>query len=437
MSDTVTITIPDNNVHERKYILHVLLSEMLGLNIKIVIKDVEDYECAIDNGKRIIIKDAFFNRYKEDLSYLCNDALPAVINYTKNYFIIENDIPIIYGTDKICISKESITCGIDIFASCFFMLTRWEEYIVKNRDEHHRFPTRISIAYKNKFILRPIVNEYVEMLWNMLCSLGFNALRKKNYYELVLTHDVDRIYYKQLKKVIQELLKTKQIQRFAVGLYYYIMRIKPHSSFDYLMSLSEKYNIKSRFYFFGGGNQKYEKYYSINDTAVKNIIDEIINRDHIIGFHPSYDTINNSIMWKKEKENIEKLINKKILEGRQHYLRFENPVTWRIWDENEMLIDSSMGLSDYIGFRCGTGNIFSVFDILNRRMLRLKERPLIIMDSAIKKMGITKKTLEIIEQLKEISRKHGMTFTVLFHNHSMDKTVWNRLTEIYENIISN
>ena len=38
------------------------------------------------------------------------------------------EIPIIYGTDKM--QRESngdVVVGLDIFASTFFMLTRWEE----------------------------------------------------------------------------------------------------------------------------------------------------------------------------------------------------------------------------------------------------------------------------------------------------------------------
>ena len=435
MSDTLTITIPHNNLQERKYILHVLFSEMLGLKTKILVKDVEDYECAIGNGNRVIIKDAFFSRYKEDLSYLRHGALPAAIHYARNDFIAENDIPVIYGTDEIRRDKRSIICNIDIFASSFFMLSRWEEFVIKDRDEHDRFPTRAGAAYKNKFILRPVVNEYVEMLWNMLLSLGFKAERKKSSYELVVTHDVDRLYYRPLAGIMREFLKTRQIKRFIVGLYYYSMRVEPDYAFEYLMSLSERCNVKSRFYFIGGGDGKYEKYYSINDAAVKKLFDKILKRNHMFGFHPSYDTIHNHVQWKKEKENIENKINKKIEEGRQHYLRFENPATWRLWDENGMRIDSTMGFSDYMGFRCGTGNIFPVFDVLSRKMLTLKERPLIIMDSAIKKMGNKHKTYEIMARLKEKSMKYGMTFTILFHNHSMDRTVWNRFRDMYESIL--
>ena len=72
-----------------------------------------------------------------------------------------------------------IECGIDIFASSFFMLTRWEEYVNKIRDMHNRFPAYASLACKNNFLDRPIVNEYVEMLWNMLKFLGCKQEKKK------------------------------------------------------------------------------------------------------------------------------------------------------------------------------------------------------------------------------------------------------------------
>lgn len=67
-------------------------------------------------------------------------------------------ITIIYGEDKLIIDRNSktIVCGIDIFASSFFMLTRWEEYVNKKRDNHNRFPASESLAYKFGFLNRPI-----------------------------------------------------------------------------------------------------------------------------------------------------------------------------------------------------------------------------------------------------------------------------------------
>ena len=59
------------------------------------------------------------------------------------------------------------------------MLSRYEEAILKGRDKHDRFPSWISVADKGNFLERPIVNEYLEILWSCLSSL-WNDLKRKN-----------------------------------------------------------------------------------------------------------------------------------------------------------------------------------------------------------------------------------------------------------------
>ena len=48
-----------------------------------------------------------------------------------------------------------------------------------------------------------------------------------------------------------------------------------------------------------------------------------------------------------------------------------------------MKVDGTCGYADKEGFKCGTGDEFSVFNILTRKKLKLKERPLIVMDSGL------------------------------------------------------
>ena len=45
------------------------------------------------------------------------------------------------------------------------MLSRYEEAVLLDRDDHDRFPATASIAYKTGFLDRPIIDEYVEILW--------------------------------------------------------------------------------------------------------------------------------------------------------------------------------------------------------------------------------------------------------------------------------
>ena len=43
------------------------------------------------------------------------------------------------------------------------MLSRYEELITKDRDQHNRFPATASVAFKAGFLDRPIVSEYLEI----------------------------------------------------------------------------------------------------------------------------------------------------------------------------------------------------------------------------------------------------------------------------------
>ncbi|MCS7165160.1 MAG: hypothetical protein RMJ51_02630 [Candidatus Calescibacterium sp.] len=61
---------------------------------------------------------------------------------------------------KLCSIWIIITLGIDLFASCFFMLSRWEEYVINKKDIHHRFSGLSSLAYRKGFLEKPIVNQF-------------------------------------------------------------------------------------------------------------------------------------------------------------------------------------------------------------------------------------------------------------------------------------
>jgi hypothetical protein len=132
-----------------------------------------------------------------------------------------------------------------------------------------------------------------------------------------------------------------------------------------------------------GGSSKYDNRYDINEQKSLDLINKIQKRGHLIGIHPSYNAYNDLEQLKKEIASLEKVTNQKITEGREHYLRFEVPTTWQIWEDAGLKIDSTCAYADHIGFRCGTGKEFSVFNILLRKKLNLKERPLIVMDGSL------------------------------------------------------
>ncbi len=176
----ITIHIPDEFAAERTYITDRLFGEFLGLQYNIRTKPgARHYEVVLENSNTILIKDSFFSGFRDGLDYLEKKAIPSKIKFAGNCFCPEPDIPVIFGDDELTISKEGIICGIDIFASSFFMLTRWEEYVNKSRDSHNRFPAAASLSYKEGFLHRAVVNEYAEMLWGMLSHLKIGQREKE------------------------------------------------------------------------------------------------------------------------------------------------------------------------------------------------------------------------------------------------------------------
>jgi len=410
----IKIKIPNNNINERKYILDIFFHEFLGLEYNLETGS-KDYEINLENGKKLIVKDTFFNKYPKDLEYLKLENIPKKIE------------------------------ELDMFSASFFMLTRWEEYVNRNRDNHNRFPATESLAFKQGFLDRPIVNEYVEELKQMLLELDNSLSLKEKKFELVLTHDVDEVKmwkgWRHVSRVaLGDMLKRKRLslalERFAE---YFLIRKKkikdPFDTFDWLMDKSEAIGVKSRFYFMSGGVTEFDNRYKIEEQ--KELIKKIQKRGHIIGIHPSYNAYNDCEQFKKEKELLENIAEQKIVEGREHYLRFEVPTTWQIWEDNDMEVDSTCGYADKEGFRCGTGDVFSIFNILTREKLKLKERPLVFMDDNHHTYNqlSTEESFDKVKKIINISKQYQSKITLLFHNSIFtdDKNI--DFIQLYKNLM--
>lgn len=433
----IRVHIPQDNLAERSYILNIIFTEFLGLPYEMLPGDDRDNYHIVFDDKEIIIKDAFFSQYRDDLSYLTDQALPGGIAYCKNDFTVESDIPVIYGNGIIQILSNKIICGIDIFASSFFMLTRWEEYVNKKRDSIDRFPGSQSIAVKQNFISRPVVNEYAEMLWNMMQKLGIKLSRQKQKFEITITHDIDFLRYSFIRSIGDIVINRKSVLLVFKHLRY-LFSEDPYNTFDFLMNISESLGIRSHFYFMSSDSGlKYDTRFYINDKRFRTTVSRIKERNHIIGFHPGFYTYNNDNRWIYEKRVLEEAINQETKEGRQHYLRMDVSKTLPIWDHNRMETDSTLGYANFVGFRCGTGNIFTVFDFLNRKQLKLIERPLIIMDSTLRSNSNFShtKAKEICSHYISTGKKYNTGITFLFHNASFI-VEWDGYDSVYKDILT-
>jgi len=100
-----------------------------------------------------------------------------------------------------------------------------------------------------------------------------------------------------------------------------------------------------------------------------------------------------------------------------HYLRFRAPDTWRALRQAGISGDATCGFQDRVGYRCGTGDPYPVFDVRARERLSLVERPLVCMDGALAAEGrTTDGVIGILDRIVERARSVGGCCSFLFHN---------------------
>lgn len=438
------ILINPKNLPEKEYILNVLFNDFLGIDYQIELNiDKNDYIIVLPNQKKIIIKDFFWLHLSNDLEYLDEKYLPTKPKFLKSQFCIDKDLPLLFGNPNIIENPTEIILEADIFSSAFFFLTRWEEYVEKERDKYGRFKVEHSFSMKHNLVHRPVVDEYVEFLWNIIHKVDPSLKRKLRKYKPIITHDIDfPLRLMNLRSFrnsfFRNLLKRKNYSNALRDIFvYFYNKVDPTLdlgfSYDFLMDTSESIGVKSNFFFINSKKTKFDPGYNNNHKLLQEIFSKIKQRNHIIGIHPSFYSSEDPVIWKDEYIRLCEYTQVEIKNGRQHYLRFEVPYTWQIWEDNRLEFDHTLGFAELEGFRCGTCFNYPVYNFLTRQKLNLRESPLIFMDVSITEYQKVDKPDQYLNKLRNIVetvKKFNGEFVYLYHNSFFDTKYMTR--ELYK-----
>jgi len=441
VSSKIVITIPSVNIPEVAYTFHCLLSVFLGLRYEIVIDDEAcDYTITC-NFQTLQIANFFFKDDRVQQLYQ-HDNLPSAVNFSDiELENIQFSQVIFFGNSSWSKQESGFKWGNDIVAASFYMLTRWEETVIENKDEHNRFLAIDSLAYKNNFLHRPIVNEYVEILYHILKSFGLDQIRKVRKYTTLATHDVDRPFLwnstlGKIRSIGASLLIRRNKEEIKLRAQNIVTGTDPFDTFDLLMDMSESIGEKAHFFFMAGGETEFDNFYQLGEQAVIDLIKRIKERNHCIGIHPSYNTYNNTEMLSSEIDALKMATGMEVTASRQHYLRFDTSSTWNNLEDADVRWDSTMGYPDEAGFRSGVCYTYPLYDIYNRKQLNLLEKPLIVMDATLlryEKLQIEQALSRVENLQKEVHRYQG-EFVFLWHNSSFNSQEWIGFDEVYKSM---
>lgn len=327
----------------------------------------------------------------------------------------------------------------DIFGFMFWMLNRIEEVGNSNFDRHGRFSATRSHAYINNYLERPVVDEWLHVLEQVILRVWPNLRLKELEFSMKVSHDVDfpSLYaFKSWRAIaimmVRRLLKQGDLKATLQAPFLKLVSGKaihtqdPFNTFEWLMDFSESNNLTSAFYFICGTTSGMDADYVPEDTRIVKLMRRIYERGHEIGLHPSYGTYQQPELIKREAERLRQIMREAAIEqtdigGRMHYLRWEHPGTLQAWEDAGMAYDTTLSYADHPGFRCGTCHEYPAFNPITQKRLSVRIRPLIVMECTViaeryMDLGYTDAAVDKFLALKERCRKVRGCYTLLWHN---------------------
>lgn len=335
--------------------------------------------------------------------------------------------------------KES-TMGYDPFSAIFFMLSRYEEYIHKDRDHHGRFPAKSSIAYNNGMLQMPLVDIWMfDLAVHIKRFSGPDLYPDNSKAKIIPSFDLDNAYAYRGKGVLRNLGGVgKDIASGKVS--YAKRRIDsligkqsdPYDSYDYISAKIE--DLDARFFVPVGDRAELDKNLPHTSVQLKQLI-ERLSAKWIVGVHPSYASNKDFKLLQKELGRINNLLGDETIHSRQHYLKLEIPETYNRLAEAGILHDYTMGYADANGFRAGIARAYTFYDLEKEETTDLTVHPFMYMDGTY--MDYMQCSLEeaIIEMraIKRMCRKYGGEFMFIWHNDSLSNFGrWEGWQELFE-----
>lgn len=312
--------------------------------------------------------------------------------------------------------------AFDAFGLIFLLLSRLEERDWPTPDRYGRYPHSADFAVRQGCFGRALADEALESLARLIT--GQPNPPPLTRYEVILTHDVDRLkayHYglEPLRYALGDLLKRGQpasaLRRLAA-----YGGSEPWASVRDLLDTSEHYGLKSHFYFIGPSRDSHDSPYAHTmGGLLRQVSDHIAGRGHCIGYHPGFGTAADPALWQAQRRGLEDLLGRDLREGRQHMLAYHADRTPDIWSDAGMHRDYSLAYPEAEGFRNGTCRLLPAYSLTRRKTLPLRQASTAIMEFGL--FGGKYRDLPLADAVAtcrpviQTCRRFGGQLVVLYH----------------------
>ena len=347
------------------------------------------------------------------------------------------EIPVLFKNNETAIP-------FDLFAASFFLLSRYEEYLPHLSDSHNRFEAESSIAFQNNFLHLPVVNLWAHELRKIICKKYPDLNYTESVYTYLSTIDIDNAWAFKNKGLMRTAgayaksmanQKGKDIWERTLTLLGKMQ--DPYDTYDYLLSIQEKYKLQMIYFFLLGNYGMNDKNISANNPRFQSLIKHLGDYAET-GIHPSYGSNAHLKQLKVEVSRLSAITHRNVTKSRQHFLKLHLPETYVNLIQCGIQEDYTMGYASKAGFRAGVCSPFLWYNLATEEQTSLLIYPFCVMDGTLKTyMQLNQeRALDeckgLIQQIKQVKG----TCITLWHNETLSNwREWKDWQWVYEEVV--
>ncbi len=334
--------------------------------------------------------------------------------------------------------------GFDILAAIFYLITRYEEYLPHKKDEYGRYSHENSLAFRENFLHKPLVNSWLEIFRKLLLEKD-PAFANRRKFSFLPTYDIDMAWSYKNKGAWRNFASF--FRNFFLGKWKEMnTRIKvlgnkmpdPFDAYEWLDRVHKQYKLDPVYFFLVAERLgRYDRNISIKNPDFVSLIKNIASK-YKIGLHPSWASAEFPSVIAKEKLWLEENSAREVHLSRQHYIKFELPETYRRLLATGINQEYSMGYGTVNGFRAGISTSYKWYDLQTETATSMLIHPFCFMDANAyyeQKLTAAEAGNEMRQYLEAIKKVNGNMITIWHNSFLGTDPAFAGWREEYENFL--
>jgi hypothetical protein len=331
---------------------------------------------------------------------------------------------------------------IDIFAAAFFLVSRYEEYLLFQPDKYGRFPHQASLAFRENFLDFPIINYWLDDFKKALNQKFPELIFRMKDFKFIPSYDIDMAYSYKLKGLkrnlggfYRSLLKGQWAYLLDRWDVLFNKKKDPFDSYEWLDSLHLYCRTRAYYFFLMSKKQKgVDKNISPDKPEMRSLI-AYHAAGYTVGIHPSWQSGDDDAIFMEEVDILTKIAGSPVKYSRQHYIRMTLPQTYRGLIKAGIDKDFSMGYGAINGFRASIASSFYWYDLPAEKKTDLMLFPFCFMDATSfyeNRLSPGSAFSELMGYYRKIKQVNGLMVTIWHNQFFGNDPMFAGWKEVYE-----